>query len=84
MADGGNLPIKARIICPYYLRHTSERRAIVCEGMVPGLDSAMLFRRRSDMEKFSEKYCETFHYNRCPIARAVADKLARMDEKAGR
>lgn len=81
MADGGNLPIKARIICPFYLRHTNERRVIVCEGMAPGLQSAMLFRSRRDMERYSEKYCETYHYNRCPMARAVALKIEQQENE---
>lgn len=74
MADGGNLPIKARVICPYFLRFTMERRAIVCEGMVAGVQSATVFRRRDEMEKYSERYCETYKYNRCPVARACALK----------
>lgn len=74
MADGGNLPIKARVICPYFLRFTMERRAIVCEGMVQGVQSATLFRRREDLEKYCEKFCETFRYNRCPVAKTVGLK----------
>lgn len=81
MADGGNIPQKARIICPFFLRFTKERRVIVCEGMVSGLQSAMLFKRHEDMEKFAGKYCETYHYNRCPLARAVALKLEQQDKR---
>ena len=82
--DGGNVPIKARIICPYYLRHTNERRAIVCEGLAPGAESAMVFRGRVAMERYSEKYCETFKYGHCPLARAMSLKIELMDQKAGR
>lgn len=79
MADGGNIPQAARMICPYFLRLTKERRAIVCEGAVRGSVIAMTFRTRMDMERYSEKVCETYRYNHCPIARMLGEKYAEKE-----
>ena len=84
MADCGNIPQVARIICPYFDMISMEYRMIVCEGMVSGAKSAMVFRRREDMEKYSSKYCESYKYGHCPLARQVGLKIIARDEKAGR
>jgi len=84
MKDGGNVPQKARMICPFFVRFTLERRAIVCEGMTKGVQTATMFHRREDMERYSEKYCETFGYGRCPVARGVALKTAEEEKKDSR
>lgn len=79
------MPIKARIICPFYKRHTDNRRTIVCEGVAEGrVETAMVFTSRELMERYSGKYCETFRYNRCPLARAINLKIDMMDEAARR
>lgn len=82
--DGGNDTLRGRVICPYYERHTSQKRAIVCEGLAAGMETAMLFDCRADMEKYSAKFCETFRYNRCPLARGLAMKYTDQEERAGR
>lgn len=82
--DGGNVPIKARVICPYFQRHTDGRNTIVCEGVARGVETAMVFRGREQMERYSEKYCETYKYGHCPLARAVSLKIELQNEKAGR
>lgn len=80
-ADGGNMPIKARIICPFYRRHTDGRKTIVCEGVASGrVETAMVFTCRDHMERYSAKFCETFKYNRCPLARAVSLKIEMAEE----
>ena len=84
MADGGNVPQAARIICPYFKRLTDNRRVIVCEGLTPGVCTATMFRRREEQERYSEKYCERYSYGRCPVARAVALKLVEREQKKGR
>lgn len=76
MADGGNLPQRARMICPYFDTFTLERRAIVCESAAKGTKMALMFRNREDMEKYSERYCETYKYNRCPYAQMLNLKYA--------
>ena len=82
--DGGNDTLRGRVICPYYERHTSQKRAIVCEGLVQGMETAMLFDCRADMEKYSQKYCETFRYSRCPLARGLALKYIDQEQRAER
>ena len=79
MGDGGNIPQKARIVCPYFKRFTEERRVIICEGCVKGTESAMVFRTKRDMENYSARMCETYRYGHCPIARVVAEKY--MDQE---
>ena len=79
MADGGNVPQRARIICPYFKRFMDERRAIVCEGAAIGAETAMMFRSRRDMEIYSEKVCETFRYGHCPVARMLSEKYMDRD-----
>lgn len=82
--DGGNDTLRGRVICPYYKHHTGQKRAIVCEGLSSGMQTAMLFNARADMEKYSSRYCETFSYSRCPLARGLALKHVDMENKAGR
>lgn len=84
MANCGNIPQVARIICPYFALISMNWRGIVCEGVVSGARTAMVFRTRRDMEDYSRRYCETFKYNHCPIAQAVGLKLAEVDEKKER
>lgn len=84
MADCGNIPQVARIICPYFKMLSNDRRTIVCEGLTPGASSAMVFRTRAEQEKYSEKNCERYSYGHCPLARAVQLKLADEEEKAKR
>jgi len=36
------------------------------------------------MEHFSAKMCETFRYNRCPVARMVSEKIEKEDKNSGR
>lgn len=84
MADCGNIPQVARIICPYFDKLSMDYRLIVCEGVVNGTKSAMVFRCRADMENYSRKYCESYKYNHCPLAQAVGLKLEMQNQKAGR
>ena len=79
MADGGNIPQVARIVCPYFVRLTNERRAIVCEGTANGTKTAVMFKTRRDMELYSEKMCETYRFNRCMVARMLAEKYMDKD-----
>lgn len=79
--DGGNVPQRARMICPYFDTFTMERRAIVCESGIKGTKIALMFRTREDMERYSERNCETYRYNRCPYANMLGLKYAQMDEK---
>lgn len=84
MADCGNIPQVARIICPYFKMLSNDRRTIVCEGLTPGTKCAMCFKTRAEQERYSEKHCERFSYGRCQLARAVEQKIVDEEQRAKR
>lgn len=83
-SDGGNDTLRGRVICPYYQHHSAQKRAIVCEGLSLGMETAMVFNTRAEMERYSARFCETFRYGSCPLARGLALKHVEQEQKAGR
>lgn len=81
--NGGNDAMRARVICPFYHRHAKQKRAIVCEGLMPETETAMIFDSREQMERYSQKRCETYAYDRCLMARCIRLKIEIQEKKAG-
>ena len=77
----------ARIICPYFLRFSRDDNprspaggtAIICEGLVPGSETASCFHGRAMLSRWVCGVCESHGYGReCPLARAVGGKYEAM------
>lgn len=61
----------AKVICPFFHRFTREERAIICEGPGKDLEAGTLFRSSKAMTVWTGSFCNTFQYERCPVAQAA-------------
>lgn len=71
----GNDPINARMICPFYRRVTDNGRVLVCEGITPSTEVCVKFRGKRELERYAGRYCETYRYEHCPVARMVEREI---------
>ncbi len=61
----------AQVICPFFHRFTRTGREIICDGWEKGTEAGTLFASHSALEVWTGKLCNTFQYDRCPVAKAV-------------
>lgn len=57
------------IKCPYFIK-VSGKRTLVCESSVAS-ETIMRFDSESELKYYHNRYCSTFEYKSCPIARAL-------------
>lgn len=57
----------AKVICPYFVRYEGVLE-IVCEGLAPGVQTAMRFPCQGKRSKWAEEHCNGFDYGSCPLA----------------
>lgn len=64
----------ALVVCPYFVRFHGGKNAIcqiVCEGVAPGVESGVIFTGKSAMHAWTSRWCNTYKYENCPMARAI-------------
>lgn len=64
-------------MCPYYKGEGSHR--IVCDGFYPESNVHITFPARKVLEAHKEKFCYTWRYEECPLAKAL-DEFGHFDE----
>jgi hypothetical protein len=61
----------ALVICPFFHRFVRSGREIICDGLSEGVESGTVFPSHSALELWTGNLCNTFQYDRCPVAKAV-------------
>lgn len=67
----------ALVVCPYFARFHRGKNAmcqIICEGIAAGTESGVIFTGRDAMHRWTVRYCNTYDYDRCPMAAAIGGK----------
>lgn len=70
--------MSSEVICPYY--HNEDGASLYCEGATDDGTAHSIFRSGECKNRHKERYCLTYEYGGCPVARAAEEKY-REDEK---
>ncbi len=63
-------------VCPFYIKEDGEK--IFCEGIQRGNRIQMAFTDQRLRGEFRQKYCCSFGYKDCPIAKMLFEKNAKQ------
>lgn len=79
-----NIPIKAKIRCPYFLRlggSGPRGGEVVCEGLIPGSEIRNCFGKSADCREWVEGVCTSYDYaQRCQVARTNEAKYGSAEK----
>lgn len=71
--------MSSEVICPFY--HNEDGASLYCEGVTEDGTAHSIFRSGESKDRHKQRYCLTYEYGFCPVARMVEQKYADGLEK---
>lgn len=73
-----NIPIMAKIICPFFLRFGGNKVGngrLICEGLIPGSETCSCFSSGKDCDAWVQGVCASYEYGTlCQVASTILNR----------